>query len=311
MKRVAVLRIALCFFGFLGVFSAASARADSGFMVKIGGIKSTLSLVSTTSLPGGSVTIQTTAHARSDAGTLEKTAGGWNWTAPTALEGQNWSDIVFSHENRTSIVRVFLLTPFDSQTQKSLNGFRIGQYRSAAYRGLETYLPPVGFIDATHTKPDTPISPRFTLAQFLCKQQPGHEPAYLLIDARLLIKLETVLDAANAAGWPADTLTVMSGFRTPHYNAAIGNRSSYSRHLFGDGADVFIDHDGDGRMDDLDGNGRINKDDARALARLVASLSKREENTWPIGGLGVYGSNQFHGPFVHIDARGYPARWGQ
>ena len=28
------------------------------------------------------------------------------------------------------------------------------------------------------------------------------------------------------------------------------------------------------------------------------------------GGLGLYKANAAHGPFVHVDVRGYPARWG-
>jgi hypothetical protein len=28
------------------------------------------------------------------------------------------------------------------------------------------------------------------------------------------------------------------------------------------------------------------------------------------GGLGLYQANRAHGPFVHVDVRGYPARWG-
>jgi non-heme chloroperoxidase len=29
-----------------------------------------------------------------------------------------------------------------------------------------------------------------------------------------------------------------------------------------------------------------------------------------VGGLGVYRSTRHHGPFVHVDVRGYVARWG-
>ena len=101
----------------------------------------------------------------------------------------------------------------------------------------------------------------------------------------------------------------MSGFRTPFYNAAIGNTTTSSRHLFGDAADIYIDHDQDGVMDDLDGDGRITRDDAVALASLASEIAEADPSNWPNGGIGIYNANAVHGPFVHIDARGYRARW--
>jgi hypothetical protein len=99
----------------------------------------------------------------------------------------------------------------------------------------------------------------------------------------------------------------MSGFRTPAYNASIGNTTIYSRHLWGDAADVYVDADGDGRMDDLNGDGRHTVADARLLATWVEGLEARK--SWRPGGLASYRANAVHGPFVHVDARGTRARW--
>jgi uncharacterized protein YcbK (DUF882 family) len=125
----------------------------------------------------------------------------------------------------------------------------------------------------------------------------------------MLIKLETLLEASNERGWKADTFFVMSGFRTPYYNRSIGNTTSTSRHLYGGAADIWIDHDGDGQMDDLNRDGKINRQDARVLADLAESLSERGGRDWPAGGIGIYNATAAHGPFLHIDARGYKARW--
>ena len=57
---------------------------------------------------------------------------------------------------------------------------------------------------------------------------------------RLLLKLEMMLEKVNAAGYRCDTFQVMSGYRTPHYNMAIGN-VKYSRHVWGGAADIFVD----------------------------------------------------------------------
>ncbi|MEM1151664.1 MAG: D-Ala-D-Ala carboxypeptidase family metallohydrolase, partial [Pseudomonadota bacterium] len=166
------------------------------------------------------------------------------------------------------------------------------------------------FIDAKPEMLGMEVSPNFTLGQFLCKQQPGHEPTYVLIRPAMLAKLEAVLDIVQSNGHDVGTLTVMSGFRTPWYNTSIGNRTASSRHLYGGAADVFVDANGDGWMDDLTGDGDVDIEDARALARWAEDGAQAlGDDQWLVGGLGVYAANAVRGPFVHIDARGYKARW--
>ncbi len=131
-----------------------------------------------------------------------------------------------------------------------------------------------------------------------------------MLQERLLLKLERLLQEVNTRGYRCDTFHVMSGYRTPYYNAAIGN-VKYSRHLYGDGADIFIDaNPEDGVMDDLDGNGRIDIEDAGVLYEIIDDLYERDDFQPFIGGLARYGTTSAHGPFVHIDARGFRARWG-
>jgi uncharacterized protein YcbK (DUF882 family) len=103
----------------------------------------------------------------------------------------------------------------------------------------------------------------------------------------------------------------MSGFRSPQYNAQgvgpKGGRASHSRHMYGDAADIFVDADGDGVMDDLNHDGKITVDDARVLL----AIAERVESEHPelVGGLSAYPANGAHGPFVHVDVRGVRARW--
>ena len=128
---------------------------------------------------------------------------------------------------------------------------------------------------------------------------------------RFLTKLELLLSESRKKGWvgPESTYHVMSGWRSPDYNRSIGNKTSVFRHLYGDAADIFIDEDKDGYMDDLNGDGKIDIGDAKALQSLAQSLSINSEGKWIQGGLASYRKNEFRGPFVHVDARGYPARW--
>jgi hypothetical protein len=77
--------------------------------------------------------------------------------------------------------------------------------------------------------------------------------------------------------------------------------------MYGDAMDIYIDNDGDGRMDDLDGNGRVDFADAKVLA----AAADRVEKKYPtlIGGIGTYRATGAHSGFVHIDTRGFRARW--
>ncbi len=111
-------------------------------------------------------------------------------------------------------------------------------------------------------------------------------------------------------GHPIHHVTIMSGFRTPNYNVHGGDpagRASLSRHMFGDASDIFVDNDGNGAMDDLNGDGRVDMRDAE----VILSAVERMERKYPslVGGVGVYSACCGHGPFTHIDVRGYRARW--
>lgn len=277
------------------------------FSVAFDGVTSDYRILTTSVMPGDVITFETAARLSSDRGDAEQLEKGWRWSAP---ETPGHYELSFRKNGQDMLLNVFVLTPFRNGVDESLKGYRIGQYSNQPLRGLPQYLPPPGFIDMQPGMEDIQVAPNFRLGQFICKQQPGHDPTFLLIQPALLMKLETLLEAANEKGWEADTLYVMSGFRTPFYNAAIGNTTTSSRHLFGDAADVYIDNDGDGNMDDLDGDGKVTRQDAIALADLAKSIANADIDAWASGGIGIYGANAAHGPFIHIDARGYPARWG-
>jgi uncharacterized protein YcbK (DUF882 family) len=118
-----------------------------------------------------------------------------------------------------------------------------------------------------------------------------------------------VIAELNTQGVSVRHMSVMSGFRTPQYNGPGGDgRSGVSRHMYGDAADVFVDNDGNGRMDDLNRDGKVDHRDAKVILDAV----ERVERRYPAlaGGVGVYRANSAHGPFAHVDVRGWRARWG-
>jgi uncharacterized protein YcbK (DUF882 family) len=229
----------------------------------------------------------------------------WRFSAPD--EPGHYPVTVTDPATNASVrIQVFVLTPWNHE-ERHLDGFRIGRYEQRARRGLDTYEPPAGFIEVTDETKNVRVSPNFRLKQFLCKQT-NDTPQYALVEPRLLRRLETVLSTLRERGHDVSTLHVMSGFRTPYYNRAIGNTTEYSRHLYGDAADIFVDMSGNGRMDDLNGDGQVDRSDAQYLASIVRDVPTPGDDRFN-GGLGVYGPAPHRGPFVHVDLRGYRARW--
>ena len=202
------------------------------------------------------------------------------------------------------------LRPFSDKKNGRIGKYRLGSWpfeRGTARR--EIYENPEGFIEVTAENQNLQVSEHFRLRDFLTKDQHAVWPKYLVLDPQLLDKLELVIDDLSRNGVLVRHVSVMSGFRTPQYNQkGVGaGRVQNSRHQYGDAADVFVDNDRNGRLDDLNGDGRVN---TRDVAVMVAAV-ERVERAHPqlIGGAGTYRSTAAHGPFVHIDARGYRARW--
>jgi hypothetical protein len=208
-------------------------------------------------------------------------------------------------------IRVLSLVPLVAKVGPSWRGYRVGYWPGERAAGRTArYLLPAGFIEVTPENQDLPLSTSFRLRDFLTHDQQEVWPKVLVVRLPLLDKLELIGQALEQRG-RSGALRVMSGFRTPQYNAlgvgARGGRARDSRHMYGDAADIYVDADRDGRMDDLDGDGRVTVNDAGWLARVAEQV----ELDYPqmTGGIGVYRANAVHGPFVHVDVRGTPARW--
>jgi uncharacterized protein YcbK (DUF882 family) len=205
----------------------------------------------------------------------------------------------------------FHLVPFTQKERGTLGSYRMGRWPSERRPSRsEAYQTPEGFVEVTKENQETPVSAHFRLRDFLTHDQQPVWPKYLVMSEALIDKLELTISALEQRGIKADRVTVMSGFRTPQYNAkGVGRgRAKDSRHQYGDAADIFVDANGDGRMDDLNRDGRVNSRDARLLAQIVADVEQAHPEL--AGGIGTYPATRAHGPFVHVDVRGAPARWG-
>jgi hypothetical protein len=291
----------------LGAAGARLTQTHVPWSTDINGSPSTLRTRIVTVLAGQTVRVQSPRDldVQATAGALtNESPRDWTWTAP-ARPNLYSLDLIPSdgtfHEKM--VVNIFVMVPATEIRKGKLRGYPIGAYKP----GEGAYAQPDGFIEVTRANQDTWVSPHFQLKQFVCKQS-GAFPKYMRLSENLLTKLELILERLNQNGFPARTLSVLSGFRTPHYNRGLGNVAN-SRHMYGDAADVFVDNNHDGRMDDLNRDGRSNAKDARIFARIVEELERDLKGTVPVGGMGMYGNTHSHGPFIHVDARGSVARW--
>ena len=213
----------------------------------------------------------------------------------------------------TAGMHVFAMEPFAVKQGGMVGAYNVGFWpaelgtvRSAAYDN------PDGFIEVTPENQDTYVSEHFRLRDFVTHDsaQANVWPKVIVLHEELLDKLELVLADLQAHGIPAEHVVVLSGFRAPQYNEALGDesgRSLVSRHQYGDAADIIIDSNGDGRMDDLNHDGRVDRKDIQ----LILDAVNRVERAHPdlVGGVGMYHAIGEHGPFAHIDVRGSVARW--
>jgi len=203
---------------------------------------------------------------------------------------------------RVSEPTLAVMVPFAEKAAGVLNGYRIGTYLAERLRGSHEDEPQ-GFLEVQPGDVALSVSKHFRLGDFITHDaQEAVWPKYVALNPKLLDKLELVVaQVAKLRGMSPDSLTALdvhSGFRTPAHNAQVERSARDSRHQYGDAADIVIDADGDGRI-------------TRADSKIIANAVDLVEELHPdlIGGLGIYTSNRYRTPYVHIDARGHRSRW--
>ncbi|GAB5522838.1 MAG: hypothetical protein Roseis2KO_07100 [Roseivirga sp.] len=202
-------------------------------------------------------------------------------------------------------LNLFVLTPIEQKKDEYLNGFRMGNYPPALGEGGK-YERPRGFIEIKKGYKDVQLTPHFKLSQFVTSQKGN--PKYIIIRESLLLKLEYILAEVNKAGVQVNTLGIRQAYLTPHDNAE-KQFAIYSRFIYGDAAQIIIDRDKNGIMDDVNGDGVGDMRDARWLFNLIDKLSARADYQKLEGGLAHYRLNKKFGGYVYIDARGNKMRF--
>jgi uncharacterized protein YcbK (DUF882 family) len=201
------------------------------------------------------------------------------------------------------VLQLIVKTPIDTARVKQHNGYQLNQYPKP-YKGYVKYSQPKGLIEINKTLENRYLSDLVQVKDVMCKQRSDY-PKYLLVDTEGLRMLDDLYEYLTAKGIKLSRFSFISGYRTPYYNRMIGN-GKHSRHLYGDAFDLYIDENGDYRMDDLNQDGRQDKRDVDYLYQLFLAFFKDNKRQ---GGVGKYLPNSRHGGFVHIDNRGFNARW--
>ena len=204
------------------------------------------------------------------------------------------------------------MRPFTDKVGGKVGAYEVGYWKGEWSRTSAAYEAPVGFIEVTKANQDTKVSEHLRLRDFITHDQADVWPKVVVLREELVDKVELVLADLEKRGIATNRVVVRSGFRTPQYNEALGDasgRARESRHQYGDAADLLIDANGDGRMDDLDRDGRIGAGDLRVIAQAVERVELMHPEL--VGGLGVYDASHASGVFAHIDVRGTRARWSR
>jgi hypothetical protein len=297
-----------------GAMAAKYQPAKATFSVRCNDIISGYEIQGVFALPGEILEIEVLDanwHSQyslqvSEGSPQERGARQWRWTVPEKI-GFYTAQVLQIPSGHMITLNCFVMVPYAQLKAGKLKGYIIGEYPEPREIQSALYTPPRGFIEVTQTAMDIPVSPHFTLGQFVCKQPSGF-PKYLVLDERLVVKLEALLERVNAQGYRCRTLGINCGFRTPFYNKQAG-LSQYSSHLWGQAADIYVDVDGTGMMSDLDHNGKRDEHDVRIIGDMVESMEGTARHQDLVGGLGLYDSAGGHGNFVHVDVRGARARW--
>jgi len=265
----------------------------------------------TTATPGSSIASGAPDGAKAVL-TDESSKVASDFTAPTEPGIYKLAVQINQAMRKLDDFSVITLVPFSEKRKGHIGTYFLGSwpFEKGGTPKTPAYANPSGFIEVTPQNADTPISEHFKLRDFLTKDQPNVWPKYLLLNPKLLDKLELTIQELEAMGHPVRRFRIMSGFRTPEYNHGGGNtegRANLSRHMYGDASDTFVDNDGNGMMDDLNRDGRVDVRDAEVIDQAVERVERKNPSL--VGGVGVYSACCAHGPFTHIDVRGFRARW--
>ena len=184
-----------------------------------------------------------------------------------------------------------------------VNGKSIGAYSNPLSSSVKRvrehanlYVPPKLFALLTSETAKLRLGPDFELGELIAFKDfvgaDGHKvytterhTDVLPLRQDLIEKLIKLRERLRQKGVAVTRFAVTSGFRTPDYNRQIKG-AQFSRHCYGDAVDIYIDENNDHHMDDLNGDGKLDRKDGLIIANACRELEL--EGAVVPGGIGVY-----------------------
>ncbi len=226
-----------------------------------------------------------------------------------------------------------LICPVKWENLPPENQKLIGAYPKAK-EYVNFYKRPDFWYQVTEVNENLKISPHFKLGDFdlhfdyTAPQSPemNQFPQYIALNPHIVLKLEAIIAGLAEKGIQVDTLGILAGYRSPAYNhwkkaqGGVGGKytKGLSSHMYGAAADFYVDRDGDGVMDDMNGDGKIDQTDAFWIRDEVVDAVDCQalgDHSGLAGGCGTYGIHDVPGrepqtPNLHVDSREYAQpRW--
>ena len=317
-KIIIVFSLTIILISIFSLNTAAFSEKRADFSIIYDNLEIPFQTFSIFVLPGEEIEISTAKEDKDEIYTFENSGGQYlyqqgntfGWQAPTESGHYELNIKYRGTKERSSEIKLnaFVLYPREEKNGQYMEDFRIGNYPEIPADKKDHYSKPAGFLKIEESMLDLNLTPHFKMVQFLTRQS-TELPQFIAIQESLLLKLELFLAEVNKAGYKAETFGIVSLYRSPYFNKKLGNNTDFSRHLYGDAADIYIDNSGNQWMDDLNGDGHSNINDANILYNLAFKFDKKEEYLKLQGGLSSYQGNGVRGPFIHIDTRGFHVSW--
>ena len=118
----------------------------------------------------------------------------------------------------------------------------------------------------------------------------GRNTFFLLVNKKLLYRILDLKKALEKNGYNKNGFRVRESFRPPVLNEAVGGARG-SQHMYGNAADLIVR--------DVDNDGKVDNSDKQILLGLLEKIIGNS------GGIGRYPGTTS----IHIDVRGFRARW--
>lgn len=118
----------------------------------------------------------------------------------------------------------------------------------------------------------------------------GENPQYWLVDKKMLHMILDLILELDKMGYNKYGFAVNCGHRHPRHNMA-AKGSGQSQHMFGKAADLEIK--------DINNDGKVTDEDKQIVLEILEDIVGNK------GGLGLYPGTMS----VHLDCRGFKARW--